>query len=69
MAITTSNIANITEHETRLNLSNLVVKFSNDNFKDGLKSVIATSMTEKDGYVPVPRELFFEPSISRKYRI
>ena len=69
MAITTSNIANITEHETRLNLSNLVVKFSNDNFKDGLKSVIATSMTEKDGYVPVPRELFSEPSSSRKYSI
>jgi glycosyltransferase involved in cell wall biosynthesis len=46
--ITTSHITNITEHELRLNLSNLVLKFSTRNFKNNLKRIIDTLMTEKD---------------------
>jgi hypothetical protein len=47
-ATTTSHIANITEHELRLNLSNLVLKFSSLNFKNNLKKMINSLMTEKD---------------------
>jgi hypothetical protein len=46
--ITTSHITNITEHELRLKLSNLVLKFSTRNFKNNLKRIIDTLMTEKD---------------------
>jgi glycosyltransferase involved in cell wall biosynthesis len=46
--ITTSHITNITEHELRLKLSNLVIKFSTRNFKNNLKRIIDTLMTEKD---------------------
>jgi glycogen synthase len=46
--ITTSHIANITEHELRLNLSNLVIKFSTHNFKSNLRRIIKTLMTEKE---------------------
>jgi glycosyltransferase involved in cell wall biosynthesis len=43
---TTSNITNITEHELRLNLSNLVLKFSTHNFKNNLKRIIHMLMID-----------------------
>jgi glycosyltransferase involved in cell wall biosynthesis len=68
MAFTTSHMANntITEHELRLNISNLVLRFSTDNFKNNLKRAIDILMTEKDRHIPVPRRLLPESSISRK---
>jgi glycosyltransferase involved in cell wall biosynthesis len=44
----TSHINNIKEHELRVNLSKLVLKFSTHNFKNNLKRIIDTLMTEKD---------------------
>jgi len=44
----TSHITNIKEHELRVNLSKLVLKFSTRNFKNNLKRIIDTLMTEKD---------------------
>jgi hypothetical protein len=45
---TTSHIANVSEQELRLNLSNLVLKFSTDNFKINLKRIIETLIIVKD---------------------
>jgi glycosyltransferase involved in cell wall biosynthesis len=49
----TSTIANISENELRQNLSNLVLKFSTDNFKNSLKRIIDTLMMVKDTHVPI----------------
>ncbi|CAN5279173.1 hypothetical protein BH18THE2_BH18THE2_38130 [soil metagenome] len=49
----TSTIANISENELRQNLSNLVLKFSTDNFKNSLKRIIDTLMRVKDTHVPI----------------
>jgi hypothetical protein len=48
MATSTSYIANISEQELRLNISNLVLKFSTDNFKINLKKVIDALITVRD---------------------
>ena len=48
MTTTTSHIANISEQELRLNLSNLVLKFSTGNFKINLKRIIETLIIAKD---------------------
>src|ERR671921_87975 len=54
MTTTTSHIANISEQELRLNLSNLVLKFSTGNFKINLKRIIETLIIVKDTtYVPL----------------
>jgi glycosyltransferase involved in cell wall biosynthesis len=52
MTTRTSHYANITEYELRLNLSNLVLKFSTDNFKSNLRRIIETLMTAMDTHVP-----------------
>jgi len=49
----TSTIANISENELRQNLSNLVLKFSTDNFKNSLKRIIDTLMMVKDTHIPI----------------
>jgi glycosyltransferase involved in cell wall biosynthesis len=48
MTTTPSHIANISEQELRLNLSNLVLKFSTGNFKINLKRIIETLIIVKD---------------------
>jgi glycosyltransferase involved in cell wall biosynthesis len=49
----TSTIVNISENELRQNLSNLVLKFSTDNFKNSLKRIIDTLMMVKDTHIPI----------------
>jgi glycosyltransferase involved in cell wall biosynthesis len=50
----TSHIANISEQKLRVNLSNLVLKFSADNFKINLKKIIDTLIMTKDStHVPL----------------
>jgi glycosyltransferase involved in cell wall biosynthesis len=48
MTTTSSHIANISEQELRLNLSNLVLKFSTGNFKINLNRIIETLIIVKD---------------------
>ena len=54
MTTTTSYIANISEQELRLKISNLVLKFSTDNFKFNLKKIIdALTMVSDTTHIPL----------------
>lgn len=54
MTTSISYIANISEQELRLNISNLVLKFSTDNFKINLKKVIdALIMVRDTTHIPL----------------
>jgi glycosyltransferase involved in cell wall biosynthesis len=54
MTTTTSYIANISEEELRLKISNLVLKFSTDNFKFNLKKIIdALTMVSDTTHIPL----------------
>ena len=54
MSTTTSYIANISEQELRLKISNLVLKFSTDNFKINLKKIIdALIMVRDPTHIPL----------------
>src|ERR671919_1739615 len=54
MTTTTSYIANMSEQELRLKISNLVLKFSTDNFKFNLKKIIdALTMVSETTRIPL----------------
>jgi len=54
MTTTTSYIANVSEQELRLKISNLVLKFSTDNFKINLKKIIdALIMVRDPTHIPL----------------